>query len=188
MMTIRRHRYAWMGLLGLTLGAATPMLAMATQDTPPEAASPPQAGMNDFGAMLAQGLRSSEGCLGVDLGTFQSGRQSVFAWFEDNAAVKRWYYSRTHQSMMGMVLQGEQPPRPLEHVEDDGPMLVIASITPSPQPSIEGVPLPIEQISIELFRAAPGGAHINGRLSPATFAVPHMKDYAEAGADDADSR
>jgi hypothetical protein len=53
--------------------------------------------------------------------------------------------------------------------------MVIASMTPAPAPQIEGLPIPISQISIELFTPLPGGASINGRLSPEGFPVEHHK-------------
>ena len=75
--------------------------------------------------------------------------------------------------MRGMGATGE----PLAHVPDDqGPIMVIATITPSDTPEIEGFPVPISQISIELFAPLPGGAHVNGRLAPEAFEVEHMRD------------
>ncbi|MEM7227650.1 MAG: hypothetical protein AAF432_02440 [Planctomycetota bacterium] len=147
------------------------------QAAPPD--EPPNG--NDMTAMLVNGLKATPGCLGVDLGGFESGRQSIFAWFENKAACKAWYYSRPHQAMMNMVTGDEELDPPLAHVEDDGPIMVIATITPSNQPEIDGFPMPISQISIELFRPLPGGAHVNGRLSPAELEVPHMRDYTPAG-------
>lgn len=169
---------AFIGLIaGMTLVTLSSEAPASSQDGPPAGAAP---GNMDLGAMLVKGLTETPGCLGVDLGEFKSGRQSVFAWFEDKAAVKAWYYSRTHMGMVNMVMGDEEPPPPLEHVTEDGPILVIASITPTEKPEIPGFPMPINQISIELFRALPGGAHVNGRLSPDTFTVPHMRDYSTA--------
>ncbi len=159
---------------GATAVAAQPAAA------PPDRAQDPAAGM---GEMLIRGLRSTEGCLGVDAGQMMSGKRSIFAWFEDKQAALRWYHSPTHQGIMRAALGDdlEQAGEPLEHVgDDDGPMLVIASITMADRPAIEGMNLPMSQISIELYQPLPGGAHINGRLAPEGFEVEHMQDYTPA--------
>ena len=54
--------------------------------------------------------------------------------------------------------------------------MVIASLTFSDRPQIDGIPIPISQISIEVYQAAPGGAYINGKLAPESFKVEHMKN------------
>jgi len=68
--------------------------------------------------------------------------------------------------------------KPLAHVEEGVPLMVIAAITFSQRPEIQGVPMPISQISIEVFQAAPGGAYINGKLAPEAFKVEHMKNFS----------
>ncbi|MCA9297383.1 MAG: hypothetical protein KC983_12720 [Phycisphaerales bacterium] len=182
MANLRMHRFAIPAALGVIAGLSLSGMMMSNlavaQDAPPIEAPPSE--QPDFGAMLVQGLKNTPGCLAVDLGSFESGKQSIFAWFENKAAVKAWYYSRTHMGVMNMVMGDDEAPPPLAYVDEDGPILVIASITPSADPKLKGFPMPIDQISIELFRALPGGAHVNGRLSPETFIVPHMRDYTAA--------
>jgi hypothetical protein len=64
---------------------------------------------------------------------------------------------------------------PLEFVKDDvGPILCIATITPSLKQSVPGFSSPISQISIELYAPLPGGIAFNGKLAPASLKVPHM--------------
>jgi hypothetical protein len=181
MANFRMHRFAIHAALGVIAGISLSGMMHSNQalaqNAPPTEAPP--SGQPDFGAMLVQGLKNTPGCLAVDLGSFESGKQSIFAWFENKAAVKAWYYSRPHMAVLNMVSGEEEPPPPLAHVDEDGPIMVIASITPSADPKLKGFPMPIDQISIELFRPLPGGAHINGRLAPETFIVPHMRNFTE---------
>jgi hypothetical protein len=64
---------------------------------------PPQAAMPD----LVGGLRNTPGCLGVETATTASGKQVIFAWFENKNALSSWYYSETH--MKAMALLGASP-------------------------------------------------------------------------------
>ena len=80
---------------------------------------------------LAGGLAEIRGCLGVETARTASGKNVVFAWFENKEAVKRWYYSEMHQTVRDMMTAGEdyEGSQPLTHVADDaGPILVVASI------------------------------------------------------------
>lgn len=138
-------------------------------------ASPAQP--QDLGTMLAEGLRATPGCLAADVAQWDSGKRSVVGWFEDKDAVIAWYDSQMHRHLMQPM--GGPQGEPLAHVPDDqGPIMVIATITPSDRPIIEGFPAPIGQISIEMFAPLPGGAYINGRLAPDGFEVEHMRDLA----------
>ncbi len=131
-----------------------------------------------LGEQLVRGLLATPGCLGVQTAATSTGRNAIFAWFEDKAAVKRWYYSETHKGAMAAA--GAQPGGdPLEHVSDDaGPIMVIASLVFTDRPMIEGLNMPISSISIELYEALPGGAFVTDRFAPPTVAVPHMKDLS----------
>jgi heme-degrading monooxygenase HmoA len=124
---------------------------------------------------LVEGLKSVDGCLGVDLARTQSGKSMIFAWFKDAESARAWYNHPTHGRMLEMAGSDPAQGKPLEHVKDGTPVMVIASMTPAPAPQIEGLPIPISQISIELFTPLPGGASINGRLSPEGFPVEHHK-------------
>lgn len=136
------------------------------------AATPANAGTG-FAAQLVAGLKSVDGCLGVDMGQFQSGKNTIVAWFRDAQAARAWYNHPTHRSMIKMVGADPEAKKPLEHVKDGVPVMVIASITFSDGPKIEGIPMPISQIAIELYTPLPGGASINGRLSPEEFKIEH---------------
>ncbi len=127
---------------------------------------------------LVSGLKGVPGCLGVETARTASGKNVIFAWFEDKPAVLRWYYSDMHQHAMKMLLADRKPDPPLQGVPDDvGPVLVIASITMSDKPQIEGVSMPISQISIELYKPITGGIFLGSRFAPATLNVPGIKDY-----------
>jgi len=169
-----------------TTRPAAPPADPATAPAAPVAPKAPPARPSgaDMTGSLVEGLQNSPGCLGVDLARWRSGRQSICAWFEDKAAVVAWYESEVHQTIMNQMVRGEAGGEPLKHVEDGtGPIMVIASITPTPrgEPGLPQVLLPITQISIEMFQPLPGGAHIGGRLAPETFIVPGMKAYPMDG-------
>ena len=65
---------------------------MAGQARPPQ----PPPGFPD----LVGALKSTPGCVGVEVARTGSGKQVIFAWFEDKKAVLNWYYSDTHQAVM----------------------------------------------------------------------------------------
>lgn len=145
-------------------------------------ASPQQKGAQsqDFGAILMKALKETKGCLGVDAAETQSRRNTIIAWFKDVESVKDWYHHEVHRRMVAMAGADPDEHEPLEHVKGyKGPVMVLATITPtSPKDRIPGIPIPVSQISVELFRPLPGGAHVNGRLSPKTFKVPHMNNLS----------
>lgn len=148
--------------LGEMQPSAAPARPAAPADTP------------DFGTMLVRGLQETEGCLGVDVADFQSGKNTIVAWFENKEAAIRWYNHPTHQRLMGSV--GARGGTPLEHVTDnETPIMVMASITFGGKPAVEQSPIPFSQISIEMYAPLPGGASINGRLAPKAFKVPYHK-------------
>ena len=128
---------------------------------------------------LVGGLKATPGCLGVETARTSSGKNVIFAWFEDKKAAMRWYTSEMHQQVMKMA--GSLPegrPVPLAGVpSDSGPILVIASITPTDKPTLPGFPFPISQISIELYQTLPGGAFVGGRFAPTSVKVSGMRDY-----------
>lgn len=140
-----------------------------------QAADQPEDRAQDMGARLIEGLKKTEGCLGVEAGQFRGGKNTIIAWFENKEAVERWYYSPMHQFMMN-AMGGAEDRKPLEHVTDPKvPVMVMATITLSDTPVVPG-PVPFSQISIELYTPLPGGAMINGRLAPKEFPVKHFRD------------
>ena len=140
---------------------------------PEQPRQPERAAMRpDPGEFLIRSLESSPGCVGVDAGQMRSGKNVIFAWFEDKDAALKWYYHPVHQQMKRGLNAGER--EPLAHVPDGVPILVAASITPSDRAIVPGTPFPISQIAIELYTPLPGGAAINGRFAPDEVPVEHM--------------
>src|SRR2546428_12408539 len=83
---------------------------------------------------LVAALKATPGCLGVETARTSSGKQVIFAWFENRRAVLKWYYSDAHQDAMKSFFPGFESRKPLKEVpEDSGPIMVIASITMAKQ-------------------------------------------------------
>ena len=131
-----------------------------------------------MGEMLIKGLLETEGCLGADAAQMRSGKNVIMAWFEDAEAARRWYAHPTHRRMRFLAGGVDPDKKPLEHVPDGVPVMVMASLTMSNDGSSisKTIPVPISQISIEMYTPLPGGAMINGRLSPEAFPFEHMRD------------
>lgn len=126
---------------------------------------------------LVGALQKVEGCLGVETARTPGGKQVIFAWFEDKAAVLRWYHGPTHQHVMQAFAYGADLKKPLEHIEDGtGPIMVIASLTMSDKEHFEGLSLPVSQIAIELYQPLPGGSYLGGRFTPKSVPVAHSRD------------
>ena len=112
---------------------------------------------------LVAALKVAPGCLGVETAATSSGKQVIFAWFEDKKAVVKWYYSDVHKQVMKELTPGITNPNPLKEIaEDSGPIMVIASVTFAKEGKFKQVALPISQIAIELYAPLPAGAHLGG--------------------------
>jgi hypothetical protein len=123
-------------------------------------------------------LKATPGCLGVETARTASGKMVIFAWFEDKKAALRWYNSEMHQQLVKMAGPPDPSHVPLAGIADDsGPILAIASLTLSNQPS-KGFPLPVSQIAIELYQPLPGGVFVGGRFAPNSVKVPGMRDFS----------
>jgi len=129
---------------------------------------------------LVGALRATPGVLGVEAAQTLSGKQAIFAWFENKKAVLAWYYSDTHQKLMLQFSGGfKVADRPLADVPDDGgPILAIASLKMAPnaaEPKDAGdLRTSVTQISIELYAPLPGGLAVGGRFAPSTVKVPGL--------------
>ena len=131
-----------------------------------------QQGAPDFVA----GLKATPGVLGVELARTTTGKDVIFAWFENKQAVLKWYYSDTHQALMAQFGSRRRPQGPLVDVADDGkPILAIASVTLTGAPPTSAADLKsVPQIAIELYAPLPGGLAVGGRFAPSTVKVPGM--------------
>ena len=137
-----------------------------------QAPAQPQGGLPD----LVGALKATPGVLGVDAAQTISGKQVIFAWFENKKAALTWYYSDTHRSLQKAFAPGSPARTPMADVPDDGsPVMAIASLTMSGAPTAEQ-PFPVSQIAIELYKPLPGGLAAGGRFSPATMKVPGLID------------
>ena len=134
----------------------------------------PPAGLPDLIGML----KATPGVLGVDAARTMSGKQVIFAWFENKKAALNWYYSEGHQKLVKTFASGGHPGRtPLADVPDDGsPILAIASLTLNDKPQVSGVQLPVSQIAIELYAPLPGGLAAGGRFAPSTVKVKGLME------------
>lgn len=155
--------------LGLALAALvfTPaLLAQQAVTVPPLSAFPD----------LIGGLRNTPGCLGVETARTASGKQVIFAWFENRKAVMNWYYSDTHVAAMRLV--GNAPSaHPMAAVpDDDVPVLAVASVTLASSTTDTSSPMALSQIAIELYRPLPGGVSVGGRFAPASMNIPGLVD------------
>ncbi len=173
---------------GLAIGAVLVAGSVATSWTTfagalqtDESAAQAPAHRDEFDfSMLIQGLSGTPGCLGVEVAQFQSGKLSIFAWFEDKAAVMRWYKHPIHRGAKSALMPTVPPENyiPLEHITDEmKPIMVIATLTPNRNEA--AADMPFQQISIELYRPLPGGLAVGGRLSPDTVSVPHLKAFGD---------
>lgn len=145
------------------------------------AAATPARAQGGFPDLVA-GLKATPGCLGVETAQTSSGKQVIFAWFEDKKAAIRWYSSAMHQQVM--KLGGPLPKdhkAPLADVPNDsGPIMAVASLTMSKDPATKNSSLPISQIAIELYTPLPGGTFVGSRFAPASVKVPGMRDATSA--------
>jgi hypothetical protein len=159
------------------LFAGLACMLIADQIAPAQQKGEQKKGQPDLPDLVAA-LKASPGCLGVDTAATTSGKQVIFAWFEDKKAVLKWYYGDVHKQVMKQLAPGITNPNPLKEVaEESGPIMVVASVTLAKEGKFKQVKLPITQIAIELYQPLPGGAYLGGRFAPASVKVPHLRDY-----------
>jgi hypothetical protein len=162
----------FLALWGVAFGTARMVRA---QD---ESAKPkPSQGRDMFGGInLIKSLKESPGCIGVDAAQTMSGKQVIFAWFENKKAVMAWYGGAAHTQMMKLMPAPTHPP--LIHVKNEKmPIMVVAALTPakSVDPNVR---LPVSQISIEMYTTVDGGFAYKGRFAPDSLKVKGMTvDY-----------
>ncbi|MCI0405976.1 MAG: hypothetical protein L0209_07885, partial [candidate division Zixibacteria bacterium] len=89
-MTASKSRF----LLVLTLLLVTSAGFILADENQPKRSGKAQNGLPDL--KLVEGLKATPGCLGVETARTASGKQVIFAWFEDKKACLKWYYSELH--------------------------------------------------------------------------------------------
>ena len=134
-----------------------------------------QSGPGGFPDLVA-GLKATAGCLGVETARTASGKQVIFAWFENKTAALAWYYSEMHQQALHQFFPAAPAHTPMTDIPDDGlPIMAIASLTMAANPAPDSR-LPVSQIAIELYRPLPGGIAVGGRFAPRTLQVPGLRE------------
>jgi len=135
-----------------------------------------QQSVQDFPDLVG-GLKATPGCIGVRTSSFDNGKQlAIFAWFKNKGAVDAWYNSKMHRDAMKQFF----PSMPgqahaLEGFKDEkSPLLVVATVTPSDKPGVEGTKLAISQIAIEIYTPVSGGLAAGGGFGPKELAVPGL--------------
>src|SRR6266542_5493287 len=101
--------------VGKLLVLATVVFAPALVGGQGRGAQPPGGGFPD----LVGALKSTPGCIGVETARTGSGKQVIFAWFENKKAALNWYYSDTHRSVQKMFAPGSPARTPMADVPDD---------------------------------------------------------------------
>jgi hypothetical protein len=132
---------------------------------------------------LVGALKATPGVLGVDAGQMVSGKQVIFAWFENKQAALNWYNSDVHRKLMnGFSSGGRRPDGPLAGIKDDsGPIMAIASITLDRAAMQSGdLKGATSQIAIELYAPLPGGLAAGGRFAPSAVKVPGLLEVPSA--------
>ena len=148
------------------------------QGAQPERQGQAARGGQDIGQRLIDGLNATEGCYKVITAQTSQGTNTIIAWFENKAAVETWYYSKTHSRVMNMVGSDVDTKKPMAHVKDENiPVMVMASITLAEKGVLPG-PMPVSQISIELYTPLDAGASINGRLMPEEIKLKHFNSIS----------
>jgi len=164
---------------GLFMASAFALVAVTTLVGPVRADDPPAKAKAKDSAFpdLVGALKEVPGCLGVETARTASGKQVIFAWFEDKKAALAWYNSDTHRAVMRRFFPDfRREGKPLAGVPDDsGPIMAVASLTLTGQPTKEN-PLPFKQIAIELYQPLAGGLSIGGRFAPEKMKIPDKKD------------
>lgn len=137
------------------------------------------AGQNPLMMDLPSAIAETEGCLGVELAQTMSGKNVIFAWFENKKAAERWYWSETHTNAMTFAGVTPGAHKVMANVPDEGPIMVIASFAPGDGEDGGFGDLGVSEISIELYQPLPGGAFAGGRFAPEGMKVEGMREYSE---------
>lgn len=127
----------------------------------------PEQLMGNLGQKLVGGLQTTPGCLGAEAASFGTGKLVIFGWFEDKEAALRWHSSELHKQTSKRFAGGRTMDKePMEHVRDNVPLMVIASVVMEP---IEGG-MPRMKFGIEVYEPMPGGFTFQGgAFSPPGF-------------------
>lgn len=136
-------------------------------------------------ARLIGEIRSVDGCLGAHSARTHDGVELIMAWFEDRAAVLRWFEHPYHRKLL------RDAGRPEDHVaaeyfgDDVRPILVIASVAYDDPPGAVGASMFDDpaagrptRFAVEYYTPLPGGAYMIEPFAPwpAAEQVPQLRD------------
>lgn len=126
---------------------------------------------------LVSGLRATPGCIDVKVGNIHAGKtQVIYAWFKNKKSVNSWYHSDMHRGAMKKFFPAMQAQDEVlaGWKDDQSPVLIVASVTPSDKPHFKDSNLAISQIAIEMYTPLPGGIQFGGGFAPKDLDVKGM--------------
>lgn len=120
-------------------------------------------------------MKSAPGCLGIENAKVQGGRLALFGWFDSAEHADAFIGGPVCQGMRQM---GKVPPSAVvKPLPTKGPVLVLASFTPSKDPK---APLGLGQLAVERMVPVTGGFAYGGRFAPETVPVPGLISVARS--------
>jgi hypothetical protein len=166
--------HQWIAAVAACALLGTAARAQDKDATKKEAAPKPAAGqggsMLKMGSQLIEGLKKTPGCLGVETAMTGTGKQVIFAFFEDKKAASNWYYSPVHQQLMDLMEPDrDKNLKPMRKIPDGVPVMALASISFKGKPAIKDSPIPFSQIAIEMYTPLSGGINVGGSFAPEAF-------------------
>lgn len=111
-------------------------------------------------------MKNAPGCLGLENAKVQGGRLALFGWFDSAASADAFINGPVCQGMRQMAKIPDSAV--VKSTPVKGPVLVIASFTPSKDPK---APLGLGQLAIERMVPVTGGFAYGGRFAPDTVTV-----------------
>ena len=133
-------------------------------------------------AAKAQGLdffvsamKSAPGCLGLENAKVMGGRLALFGWFDSAASADAFISGPICQGMRQMAKIPDSAV--VKSTPVKGPVLVIASFTPSKDPK---APMGLKQIAVERMTPVTGGFAYGGRFAPDKVVVKGLTSVARS--------
>ncbi len=150
------------------LFSALALVALSSLSAPASPQQPPQNGGGGL-EFFVQAMKGAPGCLGIEQGKVQGGRLALFAWFKDSPSADGFVSGPICQGMRQMAKVPDSAVRPATAAR--GPVLVIASFTPSKDPK---APLGLGQLGVERMIPVTGGFAYGDRFAPQSVTVPGL--------------
>ena len=118
------------------------------------------------------GLTEKDGFLGARSAISQDGQQLIsFIWFKNESSLLRWYDQRVRKDLLVPHFPEVATMRPrFVGARGDGPVMAVASITPSLTRPAMGKQVAYEQISFEVYSVAGPPMAIGESFAPTAVA------------------